>query len=322
MMAYLKGMSRLNRAIAFSSIALSIIIMIWYTSILTLFTEFVLKYLNTYTNEINDYKILLIEVNLIIVIIGGFLISMILIFNLHNKLFEFLRSIFDTKRINTIFFTDSLSSKSNYTKKAFVFSSFFAVLWHLKFLIFGDTLAGLENETLIEHLSSALFLISSILLLLSIFYRGNINVPKTDKIIIKNWLVVTSLLLLFLYMEEISWGQQFFKWESTGVFQESNMQSETNMHNFIGPFFRFIYPITGMGLFIVLFLMWFFFKGEKPYWIDLITPHPSLIVLAFFMASASFKGHSEVFEEMLAVFGLLYSMRIFVCLKYPYELAK
>ena len=75
-----------------------------------------------------------------------------------------------------------------------------------------------------------------------------------------------------------------------------------------------------MGLFIILFAMWFFYRGEKPYWLELITPHPSLIVLTFFMASASFKGHSEIFEEMLAFFVLLYSIRIYFCLKSPYKL--
>ena len=321
-MAYLNKVSWLNKIIAFISGAFSIIMLIGYSSILSSFTDFVLKNISTYTSEITDYKIFLVEVNFIIIILVGFLISIILITNLHIKLFRFLNAIFDIEKINTTFLKDSLSSKSNYTKRVFILSSIFAVLWHLKFLIFGDTVAGLEQETLVEHLSSILFLVSSIILIISIFYKGNIDVPKMDKVIIRNWLIFCSVFLLIMYLEEISWGQQFFRWESTGIFKESNIQSETNLHNFIGPFFRFIYPIAGMGLFIILFLMWFFYKGKEPYWLELITPHPSLIVLTFFMASASFKGHSEVFEEMLAVFVLFYSMRIFVCLKSPSHLEK
>ena len=316
-MAYFHKISILNKIIAFISSTISIIILLFYSSILKEFTEYILKNINTYTNVINDYKIFLIEINLIIIIIIGFLISIILLFNLHNRLFNFLNTIFNSELIKNTFLKDSLSSKSNYAKKAFIISSIFAVLGHLKFLIFGDTVAGLAEETLIEHLSSLLFLISSIILIISIFYINNINVSKKNKVIIKNWLIFCSLALLFMYLEEISYGQQFFNWESTGVFKESNMQNETNLHNFIGPFFRFIYPILGMGLFIVLFLMWFFYRGRKPYWIELITPHSSLIVLTFFMAGASFKGHSEIFEEMLAFFGILYSIRIFVCLRNP-----
>ena len=316
-MAYLNKISLLNKIIVLISSTISILILLFYNSILKLFIEFTLKNINTYTNVINDYKIFLLEVNLIIIIIIGFLISVILLFNLHNKLFSFLSSIFNTEKINTTFLKDSLNSKSNYAKKAFIISSIFAVLWHLKFLIFGDTVAGLEEETLNEHISSILLLISSIILVISIFNRNKIKVPKKDKVIIKNWLIFCSLALLFMYLEEISWGQQYFNWESTGVFKESNMQSETNLHNFIGPFFRFLYPILGMGLFIILFLMWFFYRGKKPYWLELITPHPSLIILTFFMAGASFKGHSEIFEEMLAFFGLLYSIRIIVCLRNP-----
>lgn len=319
-MSYFNKISILNKIIAFISTTISIIILLFYSFILNSFTEFTLKNINTYTNEINDYKIFLIEVNLIIMIIIGFLISIILIFNIHNKLFWFLNSIFNTEKINSKFLKDPLTSKPNYAKKVFIISSICAVLWHLKFLIFGDTIAGLEEETLSEHLSSLLFLFSSIILIISIFHRNNINVPKKDKGIIKNWLIFGSIALLFMYLEEISWGQQFFNWESKGVFKESNMQSETNLHNFIGPFFRFIYPIAGMGLFIMLFLLWFFYRGGKPYWLELITPHPSLIILTFFMAGASFKGHSEIFEEMLAFFGLLYSLRILVCLKNPINL--
>ena len=209
-MTSLHKISILNKLIAFISGTLSIILLLWYSSILNTFTEFVLKNINTYTNEINDYKIFLIEVNFRIIIITGFLISIILIFNLHNKLFGFLNSIFNTEKINTTFLKDSLTSKPNYAKKAFIISSIYAVLWHLKFLIFGDTAAGLEEETLSEHLSSLLFLFSSIILIISIFYRNNINVPKKDKGIIKNWLIFCSLALLFMYLEEISWGTAIF----------------------------------------------------------------------------------------------------------------
>jgi hypothetical protein len=316
-MVHFNKISTSNKIIAFISSVFSIILIIWYSPILKLFTEYVLNHINTYTNEINDYKIFLIEVNFIMAITVGFLISIITIFDLHNKLFRFFKLIFNTEKINSTFFKDSLNSKPNYAKTVFIISSIYAILWHLKFLIFGDTVAGLKQETLIEQASSFLLLISSIILIISIFNKHNINAPKKDTVMIKNWLIFCSILLLCMYMEEISWGQQFFKWESTGIFKEDNMQNETNMHNFIGPFFRFIYPIAGMGLFIVLFLMWFFYRGEKPYWLQIVTPHPSLITLTFIMACASFKGHSEVFEEMLAVFVLLYSIRIFVCLKRP-----
>jgi hypothetical protein len=321
-MAHFKNISILNKAIALATGTLSILMIIWYSTILNLFTTWVLKNINTYTNEINDYKIFLIEVILLIFIILGFLMSVILIFDLPKKVFILLNSIFDTEKISNTLLNDSLISKSNYARNIFIISSIYAVLWHLKFLIFGDTIAGLKKETLLEQLSSLLFLISSIILIISFFKANSSRAPKKDLLIIKNWLILCSFVLLLLYMEEISWGQQFFNWESSGIFKDSNMQSETNFHNFIGPFFRFIYPIAGMGLFTILFLLWFYFRGEKPFWLKLILPHPNLIVLTFVMAAASFKGHSEVFEEMLAVFGLLYCLRIFYCLKYPNNLAE
>ncbi len=52
----------------------------------------------------------------------------------------------------------------------------------------------------------------------------------------KQWLLVGIVALLALVtfwmaMEEISWGQRIFKWETTGYFAENNMQNETNLHN-------------------------------------------------------------------------------------------
>ena len=99
--------------------------------------------------------------------------------------FGFLKFVLNTEKIDTIFLKDPLTSKPNFTKKILIISSIYAVLWHLKFLIFGDTVAGLEEETLIEHLSSLLFLLSAIVLIISIFYRNNIPVSKKDKGIIK-----------------------------------------------------------------------------------------------------------------------------------------
>ncbi len=77
-------------------------------------------------------------------------------------------------------------------------------------------------------------------------------------------------MFLLVFMEEISWGQQFFQWETKGTLSEVNFQKETNFHNIIQPLFKFMYPIGGIGLFFVLLLLWFFPRGKEPFWINLL----------------------------------------------------
>ena len=46
-----------------------------------------------------------------------------------------------------------------------------------------------------------------------------------------------SLACLYVVLEEISWGQRIFGWESPDYFKSQNLQGETNLHNIItGPF--------------------------------------------------------------------------------------
>lgn len=45
------------------------------------------------------------------------------------------------------------------------------------------------------------------------------------------WLVCWTLGALYFALEEISWGQWFFGWDSPEIFVEHNEQQETNLHN-------------------------------------------------------------------------------------------
>lgn len=228
----------LNKILALFTSIISIILILFYSTFIRLLTSFTEKNIRTYDGIIEDNQIFILEITLVFFILMGFLISIILSFNLGKKFIGFVNTTFDTKRLKTTFFTDSLTSKPYHTKKVFMFATLFAILWHLKFLLFGDTPEKeLYKETLIEHTSSLLFFISSILLIISIIITNHSLASKKDKKIIKRWLILCSISLLIIFFEEISWGQQYFNWETTGVFKENNFQSETNFHNFINPFF-------------------------------------------------------------------------------------
>ena len=40
------------------------------------------------------------------------------------------------------------------------------------------------------------------------------------------------------------------------------------------------------------------------------------------MAGTTFKGHNETYEELLAIFSVFYSIRIYICICYPVDYYK
>ena len=49
--------------------------------------------------------------------------------------------------------------------------------------------------------------------------------------------VFLGIACLYVVLEEISWGQRIFGWESPDYFKSKNLQGETNLHNIItGPY--------------------------------------------------------------------------------------
>lgn len=307
-----------KKIIVFIAFTFSLVLVLFYSSVLNWLTEFTEKNIRTYDGVIEPNQFFIIEIALLFFIFLGICVGLVLIFNWHKKTMRFLNSLFKLDDLRSIVLNDSLTKRKYLARNIFVFSTVFSIIWHLKYLLFGDTIEKeFYKEPILEHVSSFLFFASAILLIISVFKVSKQSISIINKKIIKRYLIVLSIFLLLVFLEEISWGQQYFSWEASGVFKESNFQSETNFHNFINPLFRFVYPFAGMGFFAILFLFWFFYKEEKSFWLQLVLPHQSLIVLSFVMACSSFIGHSEIFEEYASVFVLLYSIRVFTCLYYP-----
>ena len=75
---------------------------------------------------------------------------------------------------------------------------------------------------------TAICLITSGLLMLANAWR----LKKTERsLALKSLCILGGVGILFVGMEEISWGQRIFGWETTGIFAEHNDQLETNFHN-------------------------------------------------------------------------------------------
>ncbi|NNL15888.1 MAG: hypothetical protein HKO81_04520 [Flavobacteriaceae bacterium] len=294
----------------------------FFSTVVVSLTEFAFKYMNPNVDADQDIYIFIIKLTLILFIAFLFFISFSLLCNLHVKFYNFINSIINTEKLYKTIVTDPLTSKTNFSKFVFITATSYAIILHLIYLIFGniyDDGAGSLDESMAEYISSFLLIISSIILLVSILMLKNVSAPNKDKRIIRTCLSILSLMFLFVFMEEFSWGQQIFQWETTGTLNEINFQKETNLHNVIQPLLKFMYPLGGIGLFFILLLLWFFPRGKEHFWLNLLTPHISLIYLVFFMACVSFDGLllSELFELLFYPFLLLYSIRILVCILYP-----
>ncbi|MGE0743159.1 MAG: hypothetical protein AB7O98_17625 [Hyphomonadaceae bacterium] len=52
-----------------------------------------------------------------------------------------------------------------------------------------------------------------------------------DTPLLRGWAIFIALGTFYLLGEEISWGQHYFGWATTGIFEHINDQGETNFHN-------------------------------------------------------------------------------------------
>ncbi len=165
--------------------------------------------------------------------------------------------------------------------------SIFLVLSSFAAVLISAHVAGYEELLKEMTKENGFFEWMSVLILLSIcaygLYFSKKNSKKLSKLMLI--LIVGFAFVAFLgAMEEISWGQQIFHFQSSEFFIENNYQKETNLHNFIPPelFSSIIYSsIYGLFVFIPLLVRLFspsikMFSKLKPW---LSTPFMTLIIL-------------------------------------------
>lgn len=300
-----------SRIVALLCALISILLILKFDAVHTWLVEYTSSNIMEEEDEImSPRRIAILKIGIVLLTILGFIVSISLFLNLHKKLYDRFIGVIDVRRINGIFFLDEHIKSNSFAIKTFIFSTLYAGIIHLRQLIFGDDV----KEDIFEHISEICFLLSSMLFFVAVFKLKYLDVHKKERQLLRILFFVLGFALLFIFLEEISYGQHIFKWEASGIFETYNFQNETNLHNFINPFYRFIYPLVGLGLFGACSLLWFFNKDNAPVWLSFLTPHKSLIILVFLMAASTYKGHSESFELMLALFLLLYVWRILIWL--------
>jgi len=141
---------------------------------------------------------------------------------------------------------------------------------------------------------------------------------KAEGYISVSYLFIT-LVFFFIGMEEISWGQRIFRWETPLFLAEVNLSNQTNLHNIVSGSERLaMRRLLAPLFFLVLVVGWFL---PRRFWPKVYTyvfyafPHPSLIVLAFLIMVVGLRGDGELFEELTSFFAVFYSVRIWLCLR-------
>jgi hypothetical protein len=72
--------------------------------------------------------------------------------------------------------------------------------------------------------------VQNIVLLIALILMIRLAIVAPDRNL-RLWAIFIALGTFFLLGEEISWGQHYFGWVTTGVFEQINDQGETNLHN-------------------------------------------------------------------------------------------
>lgn len=302
-----------NKIIGCVGLVISIALLVFHTPIKLFLINFSEKFLSA-DQHIEIPTIQLVETYSYFLILFLFIFSTILTSNLYRNLFQFTSRYIDWIKVKRFFLTDDICSKKQLPGFLIVVSIVLGLFMQSYLLLFYDP----TPEGIIEVFSTSLLLVAGLILIISITQiKKNLVTPKLKKKIVF-FLILCTGFSLFLFGEEISWGQVYFNWNSFGLFSEYNYQEETNSHNFFNPLFRFIYPIVGLSTFVVLFFVWFF-PMERSYFLKLFIPPTSFFFIVFLMACSTFEGHSEIYEGLLAIFLLMYSVRVFACLRFQDE---
>lgn len=121
---------------------------------------------------------------------------------------------------------------------------------------------------------------------------------------------VCAVLLFVVAMEEISWGQTLFQFDTPERWAQINHQQETTLHNLLdrealtksAPWIAWLFASAS------IFATAIAASARRP-WLALLAPPWSLAPMAIVIAFAGWKTHPEVIEVIMALYCLFYSVR-------------
>lgn len=172
------------------------------------------------------------------------------------------------------------------------------------------------EDGLFESLTPILMVVSIILLALSLPILWRDSELSKYRVVLSAVYIFLILIFFLNAMEEISWGQRIFGWETPQIF-EGNVQDETNLHNFFNEYYLLFYRLLVLFPIVLVISIWLEMSQRFLMFKRTILPHPSLLGLSLLIALVSFVWfkEQELLEELFAVFFTFYSLRIYTCYK-------
>lgn len=170
-----------------------------------------------------------------------------------------------------------------------------------------------QEDGLFENISAILHFGSSFLFLLLIISKRKKNPPILISFIF-------FALFFFLGMEEISWGQRILNIKTPELVKEINTRNEINIHNILPVQYRdivyyCIYSLFGLFLILINFIQTKIKKIEYDKKDFLFFPPPDFFYFGLLIFAMLLVRHYfvfwEVFEQILAVIGITYSIHIY-----------
>ncbi len=172
-------------------------------------------------------------------------------------------------------------------------------------------LPGFESFLRTITQENGVFETISVLLLLTIFFYGVVSIYMYKKILSKRALFLIAsfaIVALLAAMEEISWGQHLFHFESSSYFLENNMQRETNLHNFMNAnlFSSIIYSsVYTFLIFIPLFYKLVLKRYKRFAWLHFADINSHTILMVLFASSFQIYFYDDI--------GVVFDMVTLLC---------
>ena len=119
-------------------------------------------------------------------------------------------------------------------------------------------------------------------------------------------------------MEEVSWGQRLFGWQTPAALAEVNVQHETNLHNLFNQVFGSVYQLLTIIPLTVSVSVGLRALKRVRFPISCILPHADLLGLSILIGGLAVLmpyPPTELLEELVAVFVLFYSIQSARCLR-------
>mgnify|MGYP005704064259 FL=1 len=179
---------------------------------------------------------------------------------------------------------------------------------------------SLDENSLIEWLTFLLLIISA-------YIHVCIGLTKEFKDG-RRYFYATSFALFILGMEELSWGQMVFKWETPNQLALINSQGETTLHNIYG-INTLIDPLLLAALTVAILLTIFLKTDNKKsdtysYALEIITPSKSILpVISFAWIITSYivlnpsgsllqRGEIEWSEFLISFAVVMHSIQLLI----------